>query len=209
MANTNNVITVSRQYGSGGRLIGEKLAAALGIPYYDKELIVLAAEKSGYSKEVFEQIDERAGSSLLYSLSINAPLLSGVTGYTELPLNDKLFLIQTEVIRKIAASPCVIVGRCADYILEDQKNVIRFFIDAPFDARMKRAIEEYEVPADKVKDVVNKTDKQRSNYYNFYTGRRWGALGNYDLAVNSSLLGIDGTVEVLKRFVELAPAQSE
>lgn len=203
MANTNNVITVSRQYGSGGRLIGEKLAAALGIPYYDKELIVLAAEKSGYSKEVFEQIDERAGSSLLYSLSINAPLLSGVTGYTELPLNDKLFLIQTEVIRKIAASPCVIVGRCADYALAEYPNRVSVFICGNEEDKIRHLAEKHEVNEAKARDIMIKTDKKRASYYNYYSSKRWGDTKSYDLCINSSIIGYEGVVELILEYIRI------
>lgn len=203
MATINTVITISRQYGSGGRLIGRKLAEALDIPFYDKEIITMAAEESGYSREIFEKADEKATNSLLYSLSVNSYMMNGIPTIPDLPINDKVFLIQSEIIRKLAAKgPCVLVGRCSDYILEKHEKAINIFIDSDFEDRVNRAVNVYGVNPDKANDIVQKYDKQRAAYYNFYTNRRWGAVANYDLCINSNLLGIDGTAELLKNFVE-------
>ena len=150
MAKTNYVITISRQFGSGGRLIGKKLAEMLEIPFYDKELITMAAQQSGYSREVFEKADERATNSLLYTLSMNSYLLHGMTGMAELPLNDKVFLIQSEIIRKVASEgPCVIVGRCADYVLKDNPRHLNFYIYADLKSRVERATTVYGMEKDR------------------------------------------------------------
>lgn len=203
MAKTNYVITISRQFGSGGRLVGKKLAESLEIPFYDKELITMAAQQSGYSREIFEKADERATSSLLYTLSMNSYLLHGMTGLNELPLNDKVFLIQSEIIRKVAAEgPCVIVGRCADYVLKERPRCLNFYIYADLQSRVDRATTVYGMEKEHAADNIQKLDKKRANYYNFYSNLRWGLAENYDLCVNSSSIGIDNTVEILKSFIE-------
>lgn len=139
MANAHSIITISRQYGSGGRYIGRKLAEALDIPFYDKEIILRSAEESGISREVFEQLEEKPTNSLLYTLSLNAGLLRGGTGAPELPLSDRVFLVQSEIIRKMAdQGPCVIVGRCSEYILRDRKDCIKVFLYSTMDDRIAR-----------------------------------------------------------------------
>lgn len=201
---TKTIITISRQYGSGGRLIGKKLAENLGIPFYDKELLTLAAEQSGYSREVFESVDENAASSLLYTLSMNAQMIHGAASVAPLPINDKVFLIQTDVIRKIAnEGPCVIVGRCADYILKENPDRVAVFLYADREKRLQRIIDVYGVSAEKAPDVLQKTEKRRTNYYNFYTGSKHGIAANYDLSINSGLLGIEESALLIQRFVEL------
>lgn len=140
MANTQTVITISRQYGSGGRFIGRKLAEALDIPFYDKEIILRAAEESGLSREIMEQLEEKPTNSLLYTLSLNAGLLRGGTVSPELPLSDQVFLVQSDTIRKMAdQGPCVIVGRCSEYILRDRKRCVRVYLYADMDSRIARA----------------------------------------------------------------------
>ena len=204
---TNTVITISRQYGSGGRFVGRKLAEALNIPFYDKELITMAAEESGMSRELFEKADEKASNSLLYTLSMNSYLLHGMAGVPDLPLNDKVFLVQSEVIRKIAdKGPCVIVGRCADYILRELPNCVNVYIYSDMEDRVARATTYYNLSADRAKEQIQKTDKKRATYYNFYTNLKWGRAGNYDLSLNSAKIGIDGCVDVICRFVNCAEA---
>lgn len=201
---TKSIITIGRQYGSGGREIGEKLAKELGIPFYDKELLTIAAKKSGIAEEFFESNDEKPTSSLLYSI------VTGNYGGDSLPFNHKLFLAQFDAIRSIAKKgPCVIIGRCADYALEDYDNVVNVFIHADLDVRVKRAIKEYNIENVKVAEQVSKIDKKRAHYYNFYSGRKWGSLENYDLTVDSGVLGIDNTVELIKKFVELKDSLRE
>ena len=203
MAKTNYIITISRQFGSGGRLVGKKLAESLEIPFYDKELITMSAQQSGYSKEIFEKADERATNSLLYTLSMNSYLLHGMTGLNELPLNDRVFLIQSEIIRKMASEgPCVIVGRCADYVLKEHPRCLNFYIYADLQSRVDRATTVYGMEKEKAAENIQKLDKKRASYYNFYSNLRWGLAENYDLCVNSSSVGIDGTVEMLRHFIK-------
>ena len=195
---TKSIITIGRQYGSGGREIGKKLADQLGIPFYDNELLDIAAKKSGICEELFQTNDEKPTSSLLYSL------VMGSYGGNSLPFNHKIFLAQFDAIRSIAdEGPCVIIGRCGDYALEDYPNLINIFIHADLKLRIKRAIENYGIESGKAEDFVLKTDKKRASYYNFYSSRKWGNLDNYDLTVDSGFLGIDNTVELIKKFIEL------
>ena len=206
MGNT-TIITISRQYGSGGREIGKKLAEKRNIPFYDKELIAMAAKQSGFSEEAFEKADERATNSLLYSLMMGSYSFGGrVTTFNEMPINDKLYLIQSDIITKAAqAGPCVIVGRCANYILRDFKNTFNVFIYADKLSRMDRAVKCYGIQADKAADFLTKKDKQRANYYNFYTNRRWNDPENYHLMLNSSHFGIEESVELILEALERLP----
>ena len=196
---TKTIVTIARQYGSGGRLIGKKLAETLGVPFYDKELIALAAKRSGMSEEVFAKADERASSSLLYSLVMG----SYTSVANTMPINDKLFLLQVNIIQEAAKKgSLVIVGRCADYILRDEPRCLRVFLQAPKEIRVRRAVEEYGVDASKANDIVTKTDKQRGNYYNFYSNRRWGDMQNYDLILDTHMFGLQGSVDLILKAIE-------
>lgn len=199
------IITIARQYGSGGREIGEKVAKILGIPLYDRELIADAAAKGNLNEEIIKKADESAANSLLYTLAMGSNVL-GTTmhfGY-KMPLNDKLFILQSEVIKEYAATgSCVVIGRCADYVLRDEPNILRLFIYGDIEHRQARVLERHnELKSSQVIDVINKTDKRRSSYYNFYTGNKWGKYDNYDMAINSSTLGIDGTAEFIAEFAK-------
>ena len=192
------IISIGRQYGSGGREIGKRLAKEFNIDFYDKELITLAAKESGFSEEILKENDENHNGSFLYSL-----VMGTYTGGNNLPLNHKLFLAQFDTIKKLAEEKsCVIIGRCADYALEYNPNCVKVFIHADIDSRIKRAIEEYGVSPDKVEEVIKKTDKKRESYYNFYTGKKWGLMENYDITINSSFSGIDGAVRVIADLVK-------
>ena len=198
------IITIARQYGSGGREIGEKVAKKLGITLYDKQLITDAATKGNLDENVSKLADESAANSLLYTLAMGSNVL-GTTmhfGY-KMPLNDKLFILQSEVIKeKAKEDSCVIIGRCADYVLRDEEYVLRIFVYGDLDHRAARIQERHpELKSSQIVDVITKTDKRRSSYYNFYTGNKWGKYDNYDMAINSSTLGINGTAELI---VELA-----
>ena len=200
------LITIARQYGSGGREIGERVAAALNIPIYDKVLITEVAAKGDLNVEVLRSADESSANSLLYTLAMGSNTLGTAMhfGY-KMPLNDKLFLLQSEVIRDYAAQGSgVFIGRCADYVLRDEPNVIRLFIYGDLDHRKERvAMRHPELKSSQIIDAINKTDKRRSTYYNFYTGNKWGKYDNYDMAINSSTLGIDGTVELICKFAKM------
>ena len=191
---------------AAARTIGKKLAESLNIPFYDKELIAMAAKKSGLSQEVFEKADEKATSSLLYSLVMGTYNFgSHFSTVSDMPINDRLFMIQSDIIQHAALEgPCVIVGRCADYVLREHPNCFHVFIRAEHDDRVKRIVEEYGDPAAKADDLLQKKDKQRANYYNFYSNKKWADMNNYDLVVNSSLFGIDGSIDVIKAALEIA-----
>lgn len=161
------------------------------------------------SRELFEKADEKATSSLLYTLSMNSYLLHGMAGVPDLPLNDKVFLIQSEVIRKLAAKgPCVIVGRCADYILREHPGSVNVYIYSDMEDRVERATTYYNLSADRAREQIQKMDKKRATYYNFYTNQKWGRAENYDLSLNSAKIGIEGCVEVIRSFVTCAEAQA-
>ena len=198
------VITISRQYGSGGRLIGKKLAEKFDIPFYDKELIELAVEESGFSKEIFEKVDERASSSLLYTLSVTPGLMHGsLTGMADLPLNDKVFLVQTKIIKDVAAKGgCVIVGRCADYILKEMHNVVNVFIRSNMTDRINRCVNVYNLNMNNAAKEIQRMDKKRANYYSFYAHSKWGVAENYDLCINSGRIGIEASVDVIADYVD-------
>jgi len=194
----NIIITIGRQYGSGGREIGEKLAKSLGIAFYDKELLSVAAKESGMCKELFENNDEKPTNSFLYSL------VMGNYGSTDLPLNHKIFLAQFDAIKKIAKeNSCVIVGRCADYALENYPNCTNIFIHSDMASRIKRATTLYAIEPLKAEDTINKIDKKRAKYYNFYSSKNWGTASNYDLTFNSGLIGIDNCVKLIEEFVKM------
>ena len=152
----NLIVTISRQYGSGGREIGQKLAARLGIPYYDKELIILAAEKSGYARSLFEEADQKASNSMIFSLMRAGSMANSY----DMPLNDKIYLIQSGVIQQVARQgSCVIVGRCADYVLQDKFPCVNIFIHAPLRQRIERGVALYGLAPDDAQSVILKTDK--------------------------------------------------
>lgn len=202
----NLVITVGRQCGSGGKLIGEKLAKELGVKCYDKELLTRAAKESGMSEALFESHDEKPTNSFLYSLVMDSYSMGYATSsYMDMPINHKIFLAQFETIKKIAQEEsCVIVGRCADYALADNPNLISVFIVAEDEDKIARIMETNDLKADKAKDIMIKTDKRRSGYYNYYSSKRWGDVRSYDLCINSSKLGgVDGCVEAIKSYIEV------
>ncbi len=199
------IFTVGRQFGSGGRQVGKLLAQKLDIPYYDKELLAIAAKDSGFSESLFHSADEKPSSSLLYSLVMGSyPMASGTLGFNEMPLNDQLFLIQSNTIRKVASQgSCVIIGRCADYVLRDDPDLISIFIHAPIEARVERAVNVYGVNKERAEDICLKNDKSRANFYNYYSDRKWGMSRTYNLSLDSHLLGIEGCVDEIMRFAEL------
>lgn len=199
------IITIARQFGSGGRAIGQKLAKKLGIDFYDKELISLAAKESGINPEVFESVDEKAANSLLYSLSMGLySFSSGFSAMGDLPVNDKLYILQHKIIRDLAAKgPCVIVGRCADYILKDHDRCISVFIHANMEYRKTRAVEVHNIDKDRAEHIINRTDKSRANYYSFYSGQKWGLAENYNLCVDSSKLSEDQIVDLIISYLEI------
>ncbi len=198
------VITIARQFGSRGREIGQKLAEALGYKYYDRDLISMAAEKSGMDKSVLGAADEKAANSLLYTLALGSSVYAHGVDNINVPLNDKLYIVQSNIIKDIynSGEGAVIVGRCADYVLSEKENVLKVFISADFDNRVETVSVRSAVTEAKAKDMVIKTDKRRANYYNYYTGKKWGKIENYDLVINSSKCGVDGAVNVIKAMLD-------
>lgn len=202
MARVSSVITIGRQYASGGRHVGERLAKQLDIPFYDKAILAEAAKESGICEELFEKHDEKPTRSLLFSKMTGGSQMIGDTGaYMGMPLNHQIFLAQFDAIRRVAEQgPCVIVGRCADYVLRDHPNAISIFVKADLASRVVRAIERGADPA-KAEEIVRKQDKQRASYYNYYATATWGDVNNYDLCVDTGKLGIEGTADLLEQYV--------
>jgi cytidylate kinase len=200
----NKIITVSRQFGSGGREIGAKLATKLGIPFYDNELITRAAKDSGFAEAAFENAEKKATNSLLYSIAMGMNAYGNQDiGFTHLSLDDQIYLAQSNVIRKVAQEgPCVIVGRCADYVLRDFDHVVHIFIWADLEYRKKRAVRLYQLKENKAEEEIIKTDKRRANYYNYHANEKWGKAENYHLSIKSDYVGIDNAVECILRFLE-------
>lgn len=200
----NKIITISRQYGSGGREIGAKLAEKLAIPFYDNEIITRAAKESGFSEQAFENAEKKASNSLLYSIVMGMGAYGNQDiGFTHLSLDDQLYLAQSSVIRKVAEEgPCVIVGRCADYVLRDYQDVVHIFIWADMEFRKKRIIDQYGIKENKAEEEIIKTDKRRANYYNYHADEKWGKAENYHLSIKSDFGGIDHTVDCILRFLE-------
>ena len=201
----NKIYTIGREFGSGGREVGEKLAAKLGIKLYDKELLQQAAKDSGFCEEIFENHDEKPTNSFLYSLVMDTYSFGySSSGFTDMPMNHKVFLAQFDAIKKIAdEGPCILVGRCADYALESYKNVVSVFIHADLDARIRRIARIYNLTDAKAKDMILKTDKKRAGYYNYYTNKKWSDSKSYELCLTSSELGIDGTANAIIDYVKL------
>ncbi len=185
--------------------IGKILAERLGIQCYDKELLQKAAKDSGFAEEIFEKHDERPSSSFLYSLVMDSYSLGGYTTapFLDMPLNHKIFLAQFDTIKKIANNEsCVIVGRCADYALSDYPNAINVFIHADKEFKINRIAEQMNLSKEDAEDLITKTDKHRSSYYNYYTSKKWGSSQSYDLTLDSSKLGIEGCVAMILKFRE-------
>ena len=197
--NRNTVITIARQYGSGGREVGMRLAEVLGIKSYDRELITMAAQKSGMSSEILNHAEEKATNSLLYTLALGSSYYGAASIGTDVPINDKLFITQSQIIRDLAAEgPCIIIGRCSDYVLRTNPARFSVFIYAPIEARIRRVIERGAAKTEKeARDLISRTDKRRINYYNYYTGRKWGSPDNYNMMLDSSFLGIEGSARAI------------
>ena len=186
------VITVSREYGSGGRLIGKKLADDLGIGFYDGELLSLVAKESGYTEDFVRRNDQKKTQSLLYHLYIGSQIL---------PASDMIFIAQSRVIKDLYnKESCVIVGRCADYVLRGFPNVINVFITAPLESRIARVRDEYGEQAENYRAYLLKKDKNRIAYYNYFADDAWGKVQTYDISVNSDI-GIDKSADILVDYI--------
>ena len=204
----NLIITIGRECGSGGRHIGKKLAEELGVKCYDKELIDVAVKKSGLCKELFETHDEKPTSSFLYSLVMDTYSLGYAnSAYMDMPLNHKVFLAQFDTIKQLASEEsCVIIGRCADYALAEFPNVVSVLITADEDVKIKTLMERHQMTEAQAKSFMIKTDKKRASYYNYYSSKRWGDSKSYDLCINSSKVGMDGAIRIIKEFADAKQA---
>ncbi|MCD8120230.1 MAG: cytidylate kinase-like family protein [Lachnospiraceae bacterium] len=200
------VITIGRQTGSRGRIIGRQLAEKLGVKCYDKEILTVAAKESGYSEDIFKYHDERPTNSFLFNLVMDSYSMGyPMSPYSDLPLSQKVFVEQFNTIKKIAnQESCVMIGRCADYALRDYPNLLRIFIHADLDYRAENIAKEDNISIDKARDVCQKTDKKRASYYNYYSDMKWGDAITYDLSINSHVLGIEGTADYLEKYVRAA-----
>lgn len=204
------VIAIGRQYGSGGREIGRKLASRLGIPFYDKELLAIAAKDSGLSEELFRSADEKPASSYLYSLMTGTcSIPSGSIAASEMPLNDQLFLLLSNTVKRITRdSSAVIIGRCADYVLRKDPDLVSVFIHAPIAERVGRVMRIHGIDEAQAEDACIRHDRMRSNFHDYYSDSKWGRASTYDLSIESSKLGIDGSVELILRYLEIAKGGS-
>lgn len=199
----NKVYTIGREFGSMGLLVGQKLAERLGIKYYDKELLQQAAKDSGFCEEIFESHDEKPSNSFLYSLVMDTYSAGSYTAvpFLDMPLNHKVFLAQFDTIKNIAEKEsCVIVGRCADYALANNPDVINIFVRADLEDRIKIISKRMNLTENKAKDMILKNDKQRASYYNYYTSKKWGDASSYDLCINTSKISVDNAVDLILDF---------
>ncbi len=202
--NERYVINIGRQLGSGGKEIGEKLAARLGIGFYDKELINLASEESGLCREFFERADEKASQSLVSGFfGMRFPFVGdGSIPYGNCLSNDALFKVQSDVIRRLADEhSCLFVGRCADYILREHPRAVNIFISAGMGDRIRRLCVHHNISEEEAKGMIHKGDKRRAEYYNYYSYKTWGAASTYHLCIDSSVLGVEATVDFIESFV--------
>ena len=198
----NTIICISREYGSGGRAVGELLSEKLGIPFYDKEILSRVAKESDMSEEFVKNHEESA----TYSHILNVPIGHRFPGVEteEIMTPEKLFMIQAKVIHELASEhdSCIFVGRCADVVLKDHENCYSFFIHSPVKDRIKRLVETEGVSERQAKKMIKQTDWERSSYHNYYTKQKWGDPGNYDLMINTAAVGIDGAVETIKNYLK-------
>lgn len=193
------VITIGRQFGSGGKEVGIRVAKELGIPFYDKELLQEAAKKSGLCEKIFKDFDERPR-SLLYSIAMDSYMFA-LPGTGD-SLEQQVYLATFNAIRHLASEgPCVIIGRCADYALADDPNHLSLFIHAPMDVRIQRVAKRQNLTPEEARKLIVKTDKRRASYYEYYTSKRWGVVDSYDFCLDSSYLGIGRTVELIQAMV--------
>ena len=196
------VITIGREFGSGGRQVGERLAKELGFAFYDKSLIHLAVAKSGLDPTTIEKAEEEATSKFLFNLAIGGYAATGVFSQVNVPISDQVFFAQSKAIEELASQgSCVIIGRCANYILRNLPELVRVFVYGETEDKLRRIVEDYGVPQEEAKATMAKMDKGRANYYEHYTDEKWGSVKSYDLAINTSFTGIDGAVKVIRAML--------
>ncbi|MBQ6825723.1 MAG: cytidylate kinase-like family protein [Clostridia bacterium] len=198
----NVVIAIGREFGSGGRAVAKELSEIMGIKFYDKDLIRLTAKESGYSEELLHGIDESASSSLLYTLSMSATHNIAMNKDLGVPVGDKAFAISSEIIKKLAdEESCIIVGRCADSILNGRDNLIKVFIYTDVERRIDRICEYEKCSRSEAASMIKKADRRRSFYHNYYSDTKWGDRRSYDICIDSSI-GIDKVAKIIKYIAE-------
>lgn len=197
------IVTISRQCGSGGRYIGEHLSKVLGIPCYDEKLMDMVAKESGFALDFVEEKGERITGSLLFNIASSLSYASNVFTGNNTSLQDQIYFIQNRIIRELAEKEsCIIVGRCADYVLRERTDCLNVFIWADEKSKLERAVRDYGMPEKEAASILKKKDKARYNHYKYYTDQEWGMAENYDLCLNSGLFGIDGCVKIIKEVLE-------
>jgi cytidylate kinase len=199
------LLTIGRQYGSGGHEIGQRLSQMLNIDLYDKEILKESAKQSELDDKIFETFDEKPTNNFLYSLVMGTLPMKGTTGEYELPLPEKVFLAEFNAIKRIADEKSgIFVGRCADYALKDYSERISIFIYAPLNKRIERIIQKQHVSENEAVEIIRKADKQRASYYNYYTTQKWGSTDSYHMCIDSSLCGIEGTANLIKSCLNMS-----
>ena len=198
------IITISRQYGSGGRYVGQKLSEKLGIPCYDEKLIDMVAKESGFAQDFVAEKGERMTGSLLFNIASSLSYANNVFSGNGVSLQDEIYFIQNKIIKDLAEKgSCVIVGRCADYILREREDCLNVFIFADNESKIERAEKYFNITREEAPAVLKKKDKARANHYKYYTDQEWGMASNYDLCLNSGLIGIEGCVKAIQQVLEL------
>lgn len=199
------IVTISRQYGSGGRYIGENLAKAMGVPCYDEKLIDMVAKESGFAQSFVAEKGERMTGSLLFNIASSLSFANNVFSTNNgVTLQDEIYFTQNRIIKELAdKGPCVIVGRCADYILREREDCLNVFIFADNESKTERAEKYFNITREEAPAVLKKKDKARANHYKYYTDQEWGMASNYDLCLNSGLIGIEGCVKAIQQVLEL------
>ena len=199
------IVTISRQYGSGGRYIGKKLAKAMGVPCYDEKLIDMVAKESGFAQSFVAEKGERMTGSLLFNIASSLSFANNVFSTNNgVTLQDEIYFTQNRIIKELAdKGPCVIVGRCADYILREREDCLNVFIFADNESKIERAEKYFNITREEAPAVLKKKDKARANHYKYYTDQEWGMASNYDLCLNSGLIGIEGCVKAIQQVLEL------
>ncbi len=195
------IINIGRQFSSGGRYISKILCEEFGCRYFDKEILDLAAKESGFSPDVFKKSDEKK--SFIHTLfHLHAPMLSDDNFYNNKFSEESLFKFQCDAIRKAASQgSCLFIGRCADYVLRDEPNTVSIFLAADMEDRISRTMERYNMDEESARKTISKKDSTRASYYNYYTGKKWGAAESYDLCINTSIFGLDETAIFIADFI--------
>ncbi|WP_300365843.1 AAA family ATPase [Brachyspira sp.] len=197
----NIVITISREFGSGGRYIGEMVAKNLNIPFYDKAIIEMSSDKTGFSKEYIKENEQKLTGASLFNFAITGSYAGNMVFGNGESLQDTMFFAQSNVIKEVASKhSCVIVGRCANHILEHHENCINIFIYSDVKNKIERAVNEYKLDSSNIEKILKERDKLRAKHYNYYTGKNWGDARNYHACLNSDFIGIDNTIKIIEEI---------